>query len=221
MSPRFLIIDPNVLSGLGLQNIIEELVPVADVYVVQSFDEIARYESEGFVHFFVASRIYFEHAQYFRNHSAKSIVMVNGDMTISGVKTINVCQSEKNLVRDIIALNHNHHGSHAAAAHPGSHAVTAHTGSHAAAAHHGSHPCAMPPHPIVDEEQSPLSAREVEVALMLCKGNISKEIAERLSISTTTVNTHRKNIMSKLHARSLVDVIIHMVRNGFIDVSEL
>lgn len=203
MSPRFLIIDPNVLSGLGLQNIIEELVPVADVYVVQSFDEIARYESEGFVHFFVASRIYFEHAQYFRNHSAKSIVMVNGDMTISGVKTINVCQSEKNLVRDIIALNHNHHGSHAAAA------------------HHGSHPCAMPPHPIVDEEQSPLSARELEVALMLCKGNISKEIAERLSISTTTVTTHRKNIMSKLHARSLVDVIIHMVRNGFIDVSEL
>lgn len=221
MSPRFLIIDPNVLSGLGLQNIIEELVPVADVYVVQSFDEIARYESEGFVHFFVASRIYFEHAQYFRNHSAKSIVMVSGDMTISGVKTINVCQSEKNLVRDIIALNHNHHGSHAAAAHPGSHPTAAHSGSHSTAAHSGSHPYAMPPHPVVDEEQSPLSARELEVALMLCKGYINKEIAERLSISTTTVNTHRKNIMSKLRAHSLVDVIIHMVRNGFIDVSEL
>ena len=66
-----------------------------------------------------------------------------------------------------------------------------------------------------------LSPREQEVAIMLAKGLINKEIADRLNISTTTVITHRKNIMEKLRARSMVDIIIHVVVNGLVDVGEL
>ena len=40
-----------------------------------------------------------------------------------------------------------------------------------------------------------LSNREIEVLSLIVQGLINKEIAEKLSISLTTVITHRKNIM--------------------------
>ncbi len=56
---------------------------------------------------------------------------------------------------------------------------------------------------------------------MLAKGHINKEIADLLNISVTTVITHRKNIMEKLHAHSLADIILYVVMNGLVDVGEL
>jgi DNA-binding NarL/FixJ family response regulator len=61
----------------------------------------------------------------------------------------------------------------------------------------------------------------MEVAVLLAKGLINKEIGDRLHISVTTVITHRKNIMEKLHARSLADIIIYAVMNGLVDVGEI
>ena len=66
-----------------------------------------------------------------------------------------------------------------------------------------------------------LTPREVEVAVLLCKGHINKEIADLLNISITTVISHRKNIMEKLHARSLANVIIYAVMMGIVDIAEL
>ena len=66
-----------------------------------------------------------------------------------------------------------------------------------------------------------LSPREIEVAVLLSKGCINKEVADRLDISLATAISHRKNIMDKLHARSLADVIVYVVMNGLADVSEL
>lgn len=148
-------------------------------------------ENAEFLHYFVSSRIYFEHAVFFRNHPKKSIVLVNGDMMISGVNTLNVCQSQKALVRAIMALQQKGHG----------------------------HAMMM----ARNAEKTPLllSAREIEVAVLLCKGLKSKEIADSLCVSPTTVMTHRKNIMEKLHARSLADVILYCVVNGMVDVEEL
>ena len=61
----------------------------------------------------------------------------------------------------------------------------------------------------------------MEVAILLAKGYINKEIADQLHISLTTVITHRKNIMDKLRARSLADIILYVVMNGLVDVGEL
>ena len=47
------------------------------------------------------------------------------------------------------------------------------------------------------------------------------EIAEKLSLATTTVISHRKNIMEKIHARSLADVIIYCVVKGIVSIEEL
>ena len=71
------------------------------------------------------------------------------------------------------------------------------------------------------DSASLLSPREIEVAILLAKGLINKEIADRLNIGLTTVITHRKNIMEKLHARSLADIIVYVIMNGLADVGEL
>ncbi|MFY1045988.1 response regulator transcription factor [Chryseobacterium sp. GP-SGM7] len=43
-----------------------------------------------------------------------------------------------------------------------------------------------------------LTAREKEILLLIQKGKISKEIADKLYISINTVNRHRQNILEKL-----------------------
>lgn len=63
-----------------------------------------------------------------------------------------------------------------------------------------------------------LSPREMEVASLLCRGYINKEVADKLDIGLTTVITHRKNIMEKLKAKSLADVIVYCVMNGIYSV---
>ena len=126
-------------------------------------------------------------------------MLVNGEMSIAGVKTINVCQSEKGLVRDIISLNRMNHGPEGPVPLP-----------YPVSKGHNQKPTAML-----------LSQREAEVAILLSKGLINKEIADRLNISLTTVISHRKNIMDKLHARSLADIIIYVVMNNLADISEL
>ena len=37
--PKLAIIDPNILSGMGLQNILEEIVPVAEVTLIDRFED--------------------------------------------------------------------------------------------------------------------------------------------------------------------------------------
>ena len=188
---RFVIIDSNILACLGLQHLICDLLPMAEVVICRSYEELAMQEDADFLHYFVSSRIYFEHTKFFRDHPKKSIVLVNGDMMISGVNTLNVCQSQQALVREIMSLQRKGHG----------HAITM----------------------ARNAEKTPLllSAREIEVAVLLCKGLRSKEVADSLCVSPTTVMTHRKDIMEKLHARSLADVLLYCVVNGMVDVEEL
>ncbi len=52
-----------------------------------------------------------------------------------------------------------------------------------------------------------LTKREKEIILHMAKERTSTEIADILSISEDTVKTHRKNIKTKLGAKSLYDVI--------------
>lgn len=191
---RFAIIDPNMLTCLGLQQVLSEMLPMAEVVVYNSFAELQSHADEPFIHYFVSSRIYFEHTAFFRQRQAKSIVLVAGDMMINGVFTLNVCQSIPLLIRDIMSLRSKGHQQH-------------HSG--------------ITPSPTEQQPPSLLSSREVEVAVLLCKGYINKEIADRLNISLTTVITHRKNIMDKLRARSLADIIIYCVMNGIVNVEEM
>lgn len=52
-----------------------------------------------------------------------------------------------------------------------------------------------------------LSAREKEIVALMMKGNTNREIAEKLFISESTVETHRKNVYRKTDAHSLPKLI--------------
>ncbi|EFK10440.1 putative Oxygen regulatory protein NreC [delta proteobacterium NaphS2] len=61
-----------------------------------------------------------------------------------------------------------------------------------------------------------LSQREMEVFLLLAKGESTKAIARALFISPKTVETHRYHIMQKLEADSVVALTRLAIRNGLI-----
>jgi len=69
-------------------------------------------------------------------------------------------------------------------------------------------------------EESPLSGREREVLQMLAEGKSSRKIAERLHISVTTVDTHRKHIMDKLGFRTIAELTKYAVREGLTSLDE-
>lgn len=214
------IVDSNILAAMGLQQILADMIPGLEVQVFTSFDELQAADQGQFVHYFVASRIYFEHASFFREGKHRAIVLVNGDLQVAGVPTLNVCQSEAALVKALLAVHRQGH-PHGAPMPPHPHGAP--MSSHPHAAHGAGHPSSLGAHRPGPPSSgtSGLSSREVEVAILLAKGLINKEIADRLHISITTVITHRKNIMEKLRARSLADIIIYVVMNGLVDVGEL
>ena len=66
-----------------------------------------------------------------------------------------------------------------------------------------------------------LSPRELQIAILLCRGMINKEIADHLELGQTTVITHRKNIMRKLDARSIADILVYLVRHGILNLEDI
>lgn len=56
-------------------------------------------------------------------------------------------------------------------------------------------------------EKYRLSRRETQILKMISDGMISKDIADALSLSVQTIETHRKNINQKLQISSLMDLI--------------
>jgi len=64
-----------------------------------------------------------------------------------------------------------------------------------------------------------LTAREREVLQQLSEGKTTKEMADALSVSVKTVETHRRNIMEKLDLHSVAELTKYAIREGvtFID----
>jgi two-component system NarL family response regulator len=59
-----------------------------------------------------------------------------------------------------------------------------------------------------------LAPRELEVLQLLAEGFTSSQIAERLCVATTTVETHRRNLMRKLDLHSVAELTKYAVREG-------
>ena len=62
----------------------------------------------------------------------------------------------------------------------------------------------------------PLTVREAEVLQWLSKGLANKAIAQRLTISESTVKFHINSIMSKLGAQSRTDAVVRATRLGLV-----
>jgi DNA-binding NarL/FixJ family response regulator len=52
-----------------------------------------------------------------------------------------------------------------------------------------------------------ITRREKEVLLLISEGLTNHEIAEKLFVSTTTVDTHRKNLLAKFEAKNTASLI--------------
>ena len=61
-----------------------------------------------------------------------------------------------------------------------------------------------------------LSEREREVFQLVAEGHSSKEIADLLSVSPATIETHRTHVLQKLGLRNTAEVVLYAVRRGVI-----
>jgi len=65
--------------------------------------------------------------------------------------------------------------------------------------------------------RSALTAREREVLRLVARAESSKEIARELKIDRRTVETHRRNIMDKLEAKNVVQLVTTAYSLGLVD----
>lgn len=63
-----------------------------------------------------------------------------------------------------------------------------------------------------------LSRREQEIVRCICEGMTNREIAQELSLSTRTVEVHRKHIAEKTHSSNMAGVIVYAIKNGFYEI---
>lgn len=61
-----------------------------------------------------------------------------------------------------------------------------------------------------------LSPREREILQLIAEGNTNAVIAEKLSLSVRTIESHRAHIMAKLHFHSQADLVRYAIQQGLI-----
>ncbi len=73
---------------------------------------------------------------------------------------------------------------------------------------------------IVEKQKftSLLNDRERDILMLIAQGKQSKEIAHQLFLSPHTINTHRKNLLKKLDARTPTELLINAIKHGLIAI---
>jgi len=69
----------------------------------------------------------------------------------------------------------------------------------------------------VEDSYDLLTPREKEILHLLLEGKTNKDIAAALALSLYTVETHRRNLQSKLNIHSFPELILYAARKGIIE----
>lgn len=69
----------------------------------------------------------------------------------------------------------------------------------------------------MDATSYELTKRETDVLVLVAKGLMSKEIADRLHISVHTVISHRKNITRKTNIKSVAGLAMYALMNNLVE----
>lgn len=204
-TPEIAIIDPNTLTCIGLQNLIEEMMPFAIVRTFNSFEQFINDTPDMYFHYFISTQILLEHNAFFIARKHKTIVLTNGITgmaQLSDFHSLNIYQSKENMIKSLLRLQQSAHSR-------------------------GKN---LPDDIRKEWEKTPqfthkdpngLSPREIEVLIHIVKGLSNKEIADKLNIGVTTVISHRKNIMEKLHIHTISGLTIYAVINGYIEADRI
>lgn len=199
-APHFAVITASTLTGVGLRTILEKIAPMVEVSLYRSYKEMSADGDKLFAHYFIDMQTFIENSQYFASRRRQVILLTASELPeAEGMHSINISCDEEQIVREILRLHHNAH----AHAH-------AHTSDNVGVAHS---PNNIP--------STLLTAREREVLVLIAKGLMNKEIAERLGIGLTTVISHRKNITEKLGVKSVSGLTIYAVMRGYVDADDI
>lgn len=200
--PAIAVITPSILTGLGLERILQRIIPMAEVEVYDRFERFAADRPDRFFHYFVASQLFVEHNAFFVARSRKSILLTEGapQAALRGLHCLNIVQSKEQLVRDILRL----HGQAHREGHPAA-AAAADAAANGAA----------------EAAEAALTPREIEVLRFVVEGLLNKQIARQLGVALTTVISHRRNLVRKLGIRSVAGLTIYAVTKGYVDVEQL
>ena len=194
MNPCFAIINRNTLGSISLRGMLWEIYDHVEVHIYRTLDEMIRDSNRHFVHFFVSTDILFSNADEFETLKGQTTVLAEGcneAISKAGFKVLDCTKKEKEIKDRLMEIELERRWHKTEGA------------------EHGRR--------IADS----LSAREKEVLILIVKGMINKEIAERLEISTPTVIFHRNNICEKLRTRSIGKLTVYAVLSGLIDISEI
>jgi len=71
-----------------------------------------------------------------------------------------------------------------------------------------------------EQEGTRITPRETEILQMLARGLTTKEIADAVFVSTTTIDTHRKNLLAKTGVANTAELIVWAVTEGYIPVGQ-
>jgi DNA-binding NarL/FixJ family response regulator len=61
-----------------------------------------------------------------------------------------------------------------------------------------------------------ISERELEIIQLIAEGYTNQQIADKLVLSAHTINTHRKNIMSKLGVKNTAGIVMYAVKSELV-----
>ena len=67
-------------------------------------------------------------------------------------------------------------------------------------------------------DENLLSKREIEILKLFADGYSNKEIADKLFISTRTVESHKNHIMQKLNLKSPVEMLKFAIKNRIVEL---
>lgn len=194
--PKIAIVDDNTLACIGLKNLLQSIMPRVEIDCYGSFAELSANQPLQYFHFFVSLNLFLANKDFFASNNKKTIIMVtsaSSERMFSGYHCLNVNVPEHALVKELLTLEQ---------------------GAHAQGKR-------LPAAARYSELPKVLSNREVEVLILIVKGLLNKEIADRLNISLSTVVTHRRNIMDKLNRRSVGALTIYAVMHGYVNVGDI
>ncbi len=69
-----------------------------------------------------------------------------------------------------------------------------------------------------DDSDEPLSDREREILVAVCRGLSNQEIADELFISKRTVDKHRANILEKTGCKNTASLVVYAIKNGIVEI---
>lgn len=194
MTPCIAIIDRNTLSGIALRSILWETFGNVEIHLYNTMERFIADSNRHFIHFFVDSDILFRYIDEFVTLKNQTTVLYEGNGTKfikEGFKVLDLSLSEGELKNRILQMQ-----------------LISRYEEHMEQRRQ-------------KNTGNELSPREQEVLVLMVKGLINKEIAEKLGVSLPTVIFHRNNICDKLQTRSIGKLTIHAVLSGLIDINDI